>query len=174
MTPQGLVVERRRLSGTQLLAYLCTQQINSSHSVTAAWQTRRLRETHRNVRPAAELHILRVWRWMKSASVGIRVFALYLHTWLQGGRGGRRCGTLFPPPGFLWMYQKWKKCSNCKQFWPPLWSSGQSSWLQNQRSRFYSRLYQFFWEVAGLERGPLSLVSTTEERLRSRKRRIQP
>jgi hypothetical protein len=42
---------------------------------------------------------------------------------------------------------------------------GQSSWLQNQRSRFDSRLYQIIWEVVGLERGPLSLVSTTEELL---------
>jgi hypothetical protein len=38
-----------------------------------------------------------------------------------------------------------------------LWSSGQSSWLQIQRSGF--------WEVVGLERGPLSLVSTIEELL---------
>jgi hypothetical protein len=46
---------------------------------------------------------------------------------------------------------------------PPLWSSGQSSWLQIQRSGFRSRRYQIFWEVVGLERGPLSLLSTTEE-----------
>jgi hypothetical protein len=50
-------------------------------------------------------------------------------------------------------------------FLPPLWSSGQTSWLQIQRSRFDSRRYQIFWEVAGLERGPLSLVSTIEELL---------
>jgi hypothetical protein len=48
---------------------------------------------------------------------------------------------------------------------PPLWSSGDSSWLQIQRSRFDSLRYQIFWEVVGLERGPLSLVSTTEELL---------
>jgi hypothetical protein len=35
----------------------------------------------------------------------------------------------------------------------PLWSSGQSSWLQIQRSRFDSGRYQIFW-VVGLERGP--------------------
>jgi hypothetical protein len=46
---------------------------------------------------------------------------------------------------------------------PPLWSSGQSSWLQIQRSGFDSRRYQIFWEVVGLERGLLSLMSTTEE-----------
>jgi hypothetical protein len=44
---------------------------------------------------------------------------------------------------------------------PPLWSSGQSSWLQNRRSGFDSRHYQEK-QVVGLERGPLSLVSTTE------------
>jgi hypothetical protein len=48
---------------------------------------------------------------------------------------------------------------------PPLWSSGQSSWLQIQRSRFDFRRYQIFWEVVGLERGPLSLLNTIEELL---------
>jgi hypothetical protein len=46
---------------------------------------------------------------------------------------------------------------------PPLCYSGQSSWLQTQKSGFDSRRYQIFWEVVGLERGPLRLVSTTEE-----------
>jgi hypothetical protein len=50
-------------------------------------------------------------------------------------------------------------------YWPSLWYSGQSSWLQIQRSRFDSRLYQIFWEVVGLERCPLSVVSTIEELL---------
>jgi hypothetical protein len=40
-----------------------------------------------------------------------------------------------------------------------------SSWLQIQRSGFDSRRYQIFCEVVGLERGPLSLVSTNEELL---------
>jgi hypothetical protein len=48
---------------------------------------------------------------------------------------------------------------------PPLWSSRLSSWLQIQRSGFDSLRYQIFWEVVDLERGPLSLVSTTEELL---------
>jgi hypothetical protein len=48
---------------------------------------------------------------------------------------------------------------------PPLWSSGQSFWLQIQRSMFESRRYQMFQEVVGLERGPLRLVSTIEELL---------
>jgi hypothetical protein len=41
---------------------------------------------------------------------------------------------------------------------PPLWSSGQSSWLQIRRPGLEKK-------VMGLERGPLSLVSTTEELL---------
>jgi hypothetical protein len=49
--------------------------------------------------------------------------------------------------------------------WPPLWSSGQSSWRQIQRSGFNSRHLQDFWEVVGLERGPLSFMSTIEELL---------
>jgi hypothetical protein len=48
---------------------------------------------------------------------------------------------------------------------PPLWSSGQSSWLQIQRSGFDSRRYKIFWQVVGLERGPLGLVCTTEKLL---------
>jgi hypothetical protein len=51
-----------------------------------------------------------------------------------------------------------------KGFPPPLWSSGQSSWLQIRRPGFDSRHYQKK-KVVGLERGPLSLVSTTEELL---------
>jgi hypothetical protein len=47
---------------------------------------------------------------------------------------------------------------------PPLWSSGQSSWLQIRRTGFDSRHYQKI-KVVGLERNPVSLVSTTEELL---------
>jgi hypothetical protein len=47
----------------------------------------------------------------------------------------------------------------------PVWSSSQSSWPQIQRSGFDSRRYQIFWELVGLERGPLSLVSAIEELL---------
>jgi hypothetical protein len=63
-------------------------------------------------------------------------------------------------------------CVRCSDFanlnifvWPPLWSSGQSSWLQIQRSGFDSRSYQILWVVVGLKRGPLSLVSTIEKLL---------
>jgi hypothetical protein len=48
---------------------------------------------------------------------------------------------------------------------PPPWSSGQSSWLQIQRSGFDSRRYHTFWRVESLKRGPLNLVSTIEELL---------
>jgi hypothetical protein len=48
---------------------------------------------------------------------------------------------------------------------PPLWSTGQSSWLQIQRSGLDSRRYHIFWEVVVLERCPLSLVSTIDELL---------
>jgi hypothetical protein len=47
----------------------------------------------------------------------------------------------------------------------PLRSTGQSSWLQIQRSGFDYRRYHIFREVVGLERGPLSLESTSEELL---------
>jgi hypothetical protein len=47
---------------------------------------------------------------------------------------------------------------------PPLWISGQSSWLQIRRPGFDFLHYQKK-KVVGLERGPLSLVSTTEELL---------
>jgi hypothetical protein len=47
---------------------------------------------------------------------------------------------------------------------PPLLSSDQSSWLQIRRPGFDSRHYHKK-KVVGLERGPLSLVSTTEELL---------
>jgi hypothetical protein len=50
-------------------------------------------------------------------------------------------------------------------FRPPLWSSGQSSWLQIQRSRFrFPALPDF------LERGPLNLVSDIEELLGKKSR----
>jgi hypothetical protein len=58
-----------------------------------------------------------------------------------------------------------KKSKSIHVTGPPVWSSGQSSWLQIQRSGFDSRRYQIFWEIVGLERGPLSLVNTIEKLL---------
>jgi hypothetical protein len=49
---------------------------------------------------------------------------------------------------------------------PPLWSSGQSSWLRIQRSRVRFPVLPIFGEVIGLERDPLSLVRIIEELLK--------
>jgi hypothetical protein len=65
---------------------------------------------------------------------------------------------------FLWGTNRIYICC-VQESRPPLWSSGQSSWLQSQRSGFDFQRYQIFWEVVGLERGPLSLVSKIEELL---------
>jgi hypothetical protein len=65
---------------------------------------------------------------------------------------------------FLWGTNRIYVCY-VEESKPPLWSSGHSFWLRIQRSEFDSRRYQIFWEVVGLEHGPLSLVSTTEELL---------
>jgi hypothetical protein len=51
------------------------------------------------------------------------------------------------------------------QLTSPLRSSRQRSWLQIQRSGFDSQRCQIFWEVVGVEHGPLSLVSTIKELL---------
>jgi hypothetical protein len=48
---------------------------------------------------------------------------------------------------------------------PPLWSIAQSSWLQIRRPGFDSRALPEEKKLVGLERGPLSLVSTTQELL---------
>jgi hypothetical protein len=55
--------------------------------------------------------------------------------------------------------------ANVQRLWPPLWSRGQNSWLQIQRSWFDSRRYEIFREVVVLDRSPFSLVSTIEELL---------
>jgi hypothetical protein len=62
-------------------------------------------------------------------------------------------------------WDNWQILSSVSSDWPPMWTSEQSSWLQIQSSGFDSWHYQIFWEVVGLERGPLSLVSTVEELL---------
>jgi hypothetical protein len=56
-------------------------------------------------------------------------------------------------------------CLGRSRVGPPLWSSGQSFWLQILRPGFDSRHYQKKKRIVGLERGPLSFVSTTEELL---------
>jgi hypothetical protein len=59
----------------------------------------------------------------------------------------------------------WIYISYLEESRPPLWSNGQSSWLQIQRSGLDSRRYQIFWEVVGLKRGPVRLVSTIKKLL---------
>jgi hypothetical protein len=75
-------------------------------------------------------------------------------SWLQNG------DVLWFLWGTNWIYICYVEESR-----PSLWSSGQSSWLLIQSSGIDSWRYQIFWEVVGLERGPLSLVSTIEELL---------
>jgi hypothetical protein len=48
---------------------------------------------------------------------------------------------------------------------PPLWSSGQSSWLQIQMSRVWFQAVLNFLRSSGLKRGPLSLMRIIEELL---------
>jgi hypothetical protein len=81
-------------------------------------------------------------------------------SWPQNGDTSILC--------FLWG-TNWVYIRYIEESRPPLWSSGQSSWLQIQRFGFDSWRYQIFWEEVGLERGPLSLVSTTEELLGSKR-----
>jgi hypothetical protein len=65
---------------------------------------------------------------------------------------------------FLWG-TNWIYIYYVEESRPPLWSSGQSSWIQIQGSGFDSQCYQIFWEVVRLVLGPLSLVSTIKELL---------
>jgi hypothetical protein len=83
---------------------------------------------------------------------------------LDYGLGDREIGVRFPWHSDLF----WIPSSlifRVLSLGTPLWSSGQSSWLQIQRSVFDSRHYQIFREVVVLEWGPLSLLSATEELL---------
>jgi hypothetical protein len=64
---------------------------------------------------------------------------------------------------FLWG-TNWIYVCSVVESRPPLWSKGQSSWLQIRWPGFDSRHYQKE-KVVGLERGPLTLMSTNEELL---------
>jgi hypothetical protein len=66
-------------------------------------------------------------------------------------------------PGHMWLILLF--LGTFRKWGPPLWSSGQSSWLQIRRPGFDSRHYQKTKKIVCLERGPLRLVSTTEELL---------
>jgi hypothetical protein len=83
------------------------------------------------------------------------------HLWSSGQSSWLHNGDVL---WFLWG-TKWIYICYVEESRPLLWPSGQSSWLQIHRFVLDSRRYQIFWEVVALERGPLSLVSTTEELL---------
>jgi hypothetical protein len=95
----------------------------------------------------------------------------YFFSWCYIDLLDRLCGLVVRVPG----YRTEMYCDSCEvrteficyvgESRPPLWSSGQSSWLQIQRSGFDSLRYQIFWGVVCPERDPLSLVSTIEELL---------
>jgi hypothetical protein len=51
------------------------------------------------------------------------------------------------------------------RIWDLLWSSGQFLATDPEVPGSISGTTRFFWELVGLERGPLSLVSTIEELL---------
>jgi hypothetical protein len=107
-------------------------------------------------------------RWL-----GISCAYIYIHThthiyipegpplWSSGQSSWWQNGDVLC---FLWG-TNWIYIYYVEESRPPVWSSGQSSSLQIQRSGFDSRRYQIFWEVVGLERSLLSLVTTTEELL---------
>jgi hypothetical protein len=63
---------------------------------------------------------------------------------------------------FQFAWREWMKPIKASVL---MYSSGQSSWLQIQRSGLDFRRYCIFWEVVGLERGTLSLASTIEKLL---------
>jgi hypothetical protein len=80
----------------------------------------------------------------------------------------RRCSVRPPWIGFLWFSSvitgKGRNIISIRQR-PPLWSSGQSSLLQIQRSRVRFQALQDFLRNSGSGMGPLSLVRIIEELL---------
>jgi hypothetical protein len=101
--------------------------------------------------------LLKCAKWVVSIFIGLRPVCVLVYTTRQPSHNSFH---MFRPQAviIMWHITNWLKINA-----PPLWSSGQSSWLQIQRPGFDSQRYQIVWEVVGLERGPLSLVSTTEE-----------
>jgi hypothetical protein len=72
-------------------------------------------------------------------------------------------GSIPAIPDFLWRSGSGTGFTQHRENnWPPLWSSGQSSWLQIQRFRVRFRRYQIFYEEVALERGSLSIVRTID------------
>jgi hypothetical protein len=77
------------------------------------------------------------------------------------------CSVLLSPSYFPYLVISSISIWECLKR-PPPWSSGKGFWLQIHRSGFDSRRYQIFWEVVGLEWGPLSFLSTIEELLETK------
>jgi hypothetical protein len=108
-------------------------------------------------------------------------FSTTIRTWTDpGSNPGRRGGKLATdhmnyvlPTEDLNLQLKFVEDLYLQQFLDPMLSftdrlCGLVVKIPGYRSRghgFDSQHYQIFWEVVGLERGPLSLVSTTEELL---------
>jgi hypothetical protein len=117
---------------------LCTLNSFSTFAEPTGWKTAHWLRLHVY---ATSLQFFRPPLWSSGQS-----------SWLQNG------DVLCLLWGTNWIYICYVEESR-----PSLWSNCQSCWLHIQRSGFDSRLYQIFWEVVGLERGPFILVSTTEE-----------
>ena len=75
---------------------------------------------------------------------------------------------------FIYFEFKWFIYINIYLNRPPLWSSGQSFWLQIQRSRVRFPALLDFLSSSGLERGPLSFVRSIEELLEFKKKVAVP
>jgi hypothetical protein len=68
----------------------------------------------------------------RTKATGFSFILTYLYRSNAEGLHTGSCGTV----------PRWKMCSACTLPRPPLWSSGQSSWLQIRRPGFDSRHYQ--------------------------------
>jgi hypothetical protein len=103
-------------------------------------------------------------------SLVILLILFWLNIYVMFPQSLRKSPDIVPSNRTLSFHSKWALDISLPFYllirlsWPPLWYSGQSYWLHIQRSGFDYRR-QIFWEVLGLERGPLSLVSTIEELL---------
>jgi hypothetical protein len=75
------------------------------------------------------------------------------------------CEQLLAFEGWLYWVEQSEIFLHLVFRWPLLWSSGQISRLQMQRSQVRFPALPHLWEVVGLERRPVSLVSTIEELL---------
>jgi hypothetical protein len=93
------------------------------------------------------LRFLHWWLWRYSSSVSIRFLQIFSKCYYTNSveftNSSRFTVLEYDSNVFVWFVIEMR---------PPLWSSGQGSWLQIQRSGFDSRHYQIFWEVVRLDR----------------------